>query len=68
MGLDIRFPIGCMFTLAGALLTLYGLTSDSSIYGRSLGINVNLWWGGVLLVFGLTMLFLANRANRSNSK
>jgi hypothetical protein len=68
LGLDIRLPIGFMFALAGALLALYGMMSDPSIYGRSLGININLWWGGVLLAFGLTMLFLASRARRSEPK
>jgi len=59
MRLDVRFPIGGMFSILGALLTLYGITSDQAIYARSLGINVNLWWGLVLLAFGLVMLGLA---------
>jgi hypothetical protein len=57
-----------MFALVGVLLAVYGMTSDPSIYSRSLGININLWWGGVLLVFGLAMLLLANRVKRSDSK
>ena len=61
MRLDVRFPIGGMFSILGALLTLYGFTSDQAIYARSLGINVNLWWGLVLLAFGLVMLGLAVR-------
>ena len=61
MGLDIRWPIGLMFTLIGALLTGYGAmtASDTEMYKRSLDIKINLWWGLVLLVFGLLMLFLA---------
>ena len=62
MRLDLRLPIGLMFTIFGALLTLFGLISDDAIYARSLGINVNLWWGLVLLVFGLVMLGFAIRA------
>lgn len=62
MNLDLRFPIGLMFTTFGALLTVFGLISDSAIYAKSLGINVNLWWGLVLLAFGLVMLGFANRA------
>lgn len=62
MRLDLRFPIGLMFSLFGAILLVYGLVSDQAIYARSLGINVNLWWGGVLLVFGLVMLWFAIRA------
>ena len=57
--LDVRIPIGGMFTIFGIVLSVYGLVSDPSIYQRSLGINVNLWWGIVLLVFGGTMLWLA---------
>lgn len=58
MGLDIRLPIGMMFTLLGLMLGINGLLtrSDTAMYERSLGINVNLIWGGVLLVFGLMML------------
>ena len=61
MNFDIRLPIGLMFSLFGALLTVYGLISSREIYERSLGINVNLWWGGALLIFGLLMLFFALR-------
>ena len=50
-----------MFSLFGVILTLFGLLSDRGIYDRSLGINVNLWWGLVLLGFGLVMLRFATR-------
>jgi hypothetical protein len=62
MGLDIRIPIGSLFVILGALLAGYGVFSNPAIYQRSLGINVNLWWGGALLVFGFAMLALAWRA------
>lgn len=63
MGLDIRTPIGLMFAIIGLLLAGYGLlTQGSPIYQRSLGENVNLLWGAVLLVFGISMLALAWRA------
>ena len=64
MSLDVRFPIGGMFSIVGAILVIYGLVSDPAIYEKSLGINVNLWWGIVLLVFGLVMLGFAVRAAR----
>ena len=64
MRLDVRFPIGGMFSLIGVILTVYGIVSDPAIYEKSLGINVNLWWGLVLLVFGLVMLGFAVRAHR----
>ena len=61
MGLDLRLPIGVLFTALGVVLVLYGAISDRSIYARSLGINVNLAWGCVLLVFGLAMLAASRR-------
>ena len=67
MNLDLRLPIGLMFTIFGVILAGFGLTSDRAIYERSLGINVNLWWGLVLLAFGLVMLAFALRAGRKPS-
>jgi hypothetical protein len=62
MGLDIRTPIGLMFAILGALLVGWGLlTAGSELYERSLGLNVNLIWGAVLLAFGLLMLWLGRR-------
>ena len=61
MNLDIRLPIGGLFTLLGLVLTGYGLMSDASVYQRSLGHNVNLWWGLVVLAFGALFLFLGRR-------
>ena len=63
MGLDIRLPIGLLFAILGALLVAYGLASDAAIYRRSLGVNVNLWWGLVLLAFGALMLVLGRRGS-----
>lgn len=62
--LDVRIPIGGMFTVFGVVLIVFGLLSDKALYERSLGINVNFWWGLVLLLFGLVMLWLAYRAYR----
>jgi protein-S-isoprenylcysteine O-methyltransferase Ste14 len=61
MKLDVRLPIGAMFTLVGAIITVYGLFSDPAIYERSLGINVNFWWGLVMFAFGAFMLIMAWR-------
>ncbi|HET6957583.1 MAG TPA: hypothetical protein VFI56_13405 [Vicinamibacterales bacterium] len=66
MGLDVRLPVGVMFAIMGALLVGYGLFGDQTIYARSLGINVNLWWGGVLLATGLIFLALAARGRAEN--
>ena len=65
MKLDLRLPIGLMFSIFGVLLAGYGVASNPAIYQRSLGVNVNLWWGLVLLVFGLVMLWLVARGRRT---
>jgi len=67
MGLDIRWPIGIMFALIGALLVVYGIVTnwDAELYARSLGLNINLRWGIVLLGFGAVMLAHAWRAQRT---
>jgi len=61
MNFDLRFPIGLMFSLYGVLLVVFGAASDKAIYDRSLGININLAWGAVMLAFGGAMLFSALR-------
>jgi len=67
VSLDLRLPIGLLFSLFGVILVVYGLVSDTAIYAQSLGINVNLWWGLVLLAFGLTMLFFGLKASRTRT-
>jgi membrane protein implicated in regulation of membrane protease activity len=66
MILDLRIPLGLMFTLVGLILTLFGLKTngDAALYARCLGINANLWWGMVLLAFGLIMLLLGRRGQK----
>ena len=63
MRVDIRVPIGMMFAALGLILVIYGLLSDPAIYARSLGINVNLDWGIVLLVLGAILLWFGRRGD-----
>ena len=64
MGLDIRLPIGLMFGILGMLLAGYGLLGDRFVYERSLGMNINLIWGTVLILFSALLLFLGSRKAR----
>ena len=70
MGLDIRWPIGLMFTLIGAILVVCGIVTNSDVemYKRSLGMNINLIWGALLFVFGLLMLISAKIASNTEKK
>ncbi|MFD0895108.1 hypothetical protein KBB96_00875 [Luteolibacter ambystomatis] len=64
--MDLRLPIGLVFTIYGLLLSLYGFfTKGDAMYSKSLNLNVNLEWGIVLLVFGLVMLFFAKRGKQA---
>ena len=64
MKLDIRLPLGLLFLVFGLLLGGFGLLGDKAIYDRSLDININLWWGIVMLVFGLAMVLMGRRGLR----
>jgi uncharacterized membrane protein len=64
MPLDIRVPIGAMLGLMGLLLAGYGLFGDHTIYERSLGLNINVIWGSVLVVAAAVLLFLGTRKGR----
>jgi hypothetical protein len=68
MGLDLRWPIGLMFSIIGALLVIAGFVSGSNeeVMKRSLGINIDLIWGLVLLAFGAFMLLMAVRGGKKS--
>jgi hypothetical protein len=65
MNVDLRFPLGLLFFVFGVMLTLFGLFTDRATYERSLYINVNLWWGLVMLLFGGLMFFAAWRKSQT---
>ena len=64
-GLDLRYPIGGLFAVLGVMLTAWGWATngDPRLYDRTGGMNINLWWGLVLLVVGLLFLWLARRGS-----
>ena len=64
--LDIRLPIGMLFIALGAILAVAGVFVGQQAYvDHSLGINVNLWWGLVMLAFGVFMFVLGRRDTSS---
>jgi hypothetical protein len=66
MNFDLRLPIGIMFSLFGLMLVIFGAVSDKTIYEtHSLGININLVWGLVMLAFGALMLLLTWRSSKN---
>jgi H+/Cl- antiporter ClcA len=68
-GLDIRLPIGGLFVVLGLILGGYGIAtnSDAERYARSMSVNINLWWGLVMLLFGALLLLLARSSHRDAS-
>ncbi len=67
--LDIRWPIGSLFTVMGALLAVFGLATRERTVFHPAGavepyaLNLDLWWGIAMLLFGLLMMLGAARAN-----
>jgi hypothetical protein len=55
---DLRLPLGLLLAFYGVILIVIGATAGTLV----VGININLWWGGVLLIFGVAMIVLARRA------
>ena len=70
MGLDIKIPIGLMFSIFGLILTILGLITagDTAMYEQSLGYNINLLSGVVMLVFGGFMLFTSRLFKKKKSE
>ena len=70
MNLDLRIPMGLMFSLVGVILAAFGLATRTTpaLYEKSLGINVNLWWGIVLLIFGQIMFHMGRRTSKQLQK
>ncbi len=69
-GLDLRFPIGGLFVVLGVILGGYGIATggNTEMYQRSTSININLWWGVVMLAFGLLFLLLAWQGARADQE
>jgi hypothetical protein len=70
MGIDIKLPIGIMFSVFGILLTIYGLftISDVAMYQKSFGININLYSGLFMLLFGSAMLVASKMSRKQADK
>ena len=64
--LDLRIPVGGLFVALGLILAGYGVmtSGNTAMYVRATSLNVNLWWGLVMLVFGAIFIGLALRAAR----
>ena len=68
MNFDLRLPFGLVFGIFGVLLVVAGAFGDPALNQRSLGINIDLVWGIVMLVFAGVMLVLASRARRDGDR
>ena len=57
--LDLKLPIGWLLSAYGLLLGIYGLATNKEMYQKSLGFNLNLVWGVLMLVIGAGFLLAA---------
>ena len=53
---DLRRIIGGLFILYGLLLTVLGLFDSQEEIDKAAGVNINLWAGVGMLIFGLLMI------------
>lgn len=69
-GMDLRYPIGGLFTLLGVLLAGFGYATrdDATLYAPSGQFNINLIWGVAMLIFGIVFLVLAALADRRGAR
>ena len=58
MRFDLRLPLGLLFTIFGIILLVLGLTASPDANAKSLGLNMNLYWGLAQIIFGGAMLVL----------
>ncbi len=56
---DIRRLIGALFVLYGLILTAVGIFGTTHVKNKAAGINIDLWTGLGMLVFGGLMIFWA---------
>jgi hypothetical protein len=57
--LDLKLPIGWLLSAYGLLLGIYGLVTKKEMYAKSLGFNLNLVWGILMLIIGGGFLLAA---------
>ncbi len=60
--MDLRLPIGIFFVLVGIIMTAYGVVSPHDIPNITQQVNINLYWGIVLFLFGAPMTIFGWRA------
>ncbi len=53
---DIRRLIGSVFILYGVILTVLGVVGSHHIKTKAAGVNINLWTGLGMIVFGALMV------------
>lgn len=66
MGEDIRLPIGALFTILGAILSIYGIVTNGTEMYAKLTSNVNIWTGAGMLIFGIYFLVMALKKEKKN--
>jgi hypothetical protein len=65
--LPIAKILGSLFSILGLFLFLFGmLTYGDAMYIKSLGININLYWGLFMLLFGGFFIYFGRKGGALN--
>jgi membrane-bound ClpP family serine protease len=64
---DLKLPLGGLLGFYGLILFVYGLLTKPESYHKSFGLNVNLYWGGLLLLIGALMLLFSFKKKKAKA-
>lgn len=65
--IDLKLPLGCLLMFYGIVLGIYGMITDSAFYQKSLGVDINLDWGALMLLVGLILIGAYYFSNRKET-
>ena len=64
MRMDVKLPLGMIFSIMGLILICSGVFYKNEIVAK-LGFNLNLWWGALVFFFGFLMLIFYFRSRKA---
>ena len=66
--IDLRLPIGLFFLVVGIVLTGFGLISPHDVPNLNQSINIDLYWGVILLLFGGVMTVFGVKGQKAGKE
>ncbi|MFF2854778.1 hypothetical protein [Peribacillus sp. NPDC058002] len=64
---DLNFTMSMVFSILGAIIMVYGIVSPPTLSSLK-GLNINLWWGTLTVVFGLVFGVIYQISKKKDAK